>query len=351
MLRIGTITFVLALLLVMVLAMPGWAVNPASPIPRTEGAAIWDGSGIGPDAIMAAHLASTALTDFPGPISTTSTLSALGNVTFGANNDASQVTLYPSGSGKGTLVIAPTANNTANVATTLQNGQAAGATTITLPAATCTLPGLGLANSWSAANTFTSTVWFGAAGQGLYFGAGTSSSAMSNSTADGTVGKFYTASSATSGDNRGLYWKHDLTGAGASGDAARFYGVAKAAVANIQGMHATGQIGTAGSVTGEVVGARATAATSTGLTLSGGTMYALRVDSDLSSAVTGLTTAAFIGIHDVNGTNKMPYFLDFDASATACIAADTSNLPAAATHKIKCRVGGTDFYLIGVADF
>ena len=203
----------------------------------------------------------------------------------------------------------------------------------------------------TASVTFSDPVWFGAAGSGLYFGAGTSGTAMSNSTVDGTVGKFYTASSATSGDNRGLYWKHDLTGAGASGDAGRFYGVAKAAVANIQGLHATGQIGAAGSVSGEVVGVRATAATSTGLTLSGGSMYALRIDSDLSSAVTGLTTAAMIGIYDVNGTNKMPYFLHFDASATSVIAADTSNLPAAATYKIKCRVGSTDFYLIGVADF
>lgn len=44
------------------------------------------------------------------------------------------------------------------------------------------------------------------------------------------------------------------------------------------------------------------------------------------------------------------YFLDFGA-APGAIVADTTNLPAAATYKIKCRYDTTDFYLIGVADF
>jgi hypothetical protein len=44
------------------------------------------------------------------------------------------------------------------------------------------------------------------------------------------------------------------------------------------------------------------------------------------------------------------YFLDF-GSAPGAIVADTSNIPAAATHKIKCRIDSTEFYLIGVADF
>jgi len=44
------------------------------------------------------------------------------------------------------------------------------------------------------------------------------------------------------------------------------------------------------------------------------------------------------------------YFLDFGANPGA-IVADTSNLPAAATYKIKCRYNNTDFYLIGVDDF
>lgn len=51
-----------------------------------------------------------------------------------------------------------------------------------------------------------------------------------------------------------------------------------------------------------------------------------------------------------NTAGTATYLLNFSAAAGP-IAADTSNLPAAATHKIKCKVGTTDFYLIGVADF
>jgi len=52
----------------------------------------------------------------------------------------------------------------------------------------------------------------------------------------------------------------------------------------------------------------------------------------------------------INSAGTVNYLLAFSAAAGP-IATDTSNLPAAATHKIKCRVAGTDFYLIGVADF
>lgn len=65
----------------------------------------------------------------------------------------------------------------------------------------------------------------------------------------------------------------------------------------------------------------------------------------MSNQGSGATTAGFY----FQGT-KPTYFLQF-ASADGFLAADTSNLPAAATYKIKCRVGSTDFYLIGVADF
>jgi hypothetical protein len=52
----------------------------------------------------------------------------------------------------------------------------------------------------------------------------------------------------------------------------------------------------------------------------------------------------------LEGNPTADYFLDFD-QAYVPIYADTSGVPANATHKIKCRVGSTDFYLIGVADF
>jgi hypothetical protein len=50
------------------------------------------------------------------------------------------------------------------------------------------------------------------------------------------------------------------------------------------------------------------------------------------------------------GAGTWDYFLDF-GSAPGAIVADASNIPATATYKIKCRIGSTDFYLVGVADF
>jgi hypothetical protein len=120
----------------------------------------------------------------------------------------------------------------------------------------------------------------------------------------------YVINSATSGDNRAQYFRMDFTGAGGGGDAGRFYAIAKAAVANIQGVHATAQLGAAGSVVGEVVGLRGTAATSTGLTLTAGSIYSIRADSDFTSAVTSMASAAFVGFFDV-GAQKMPCAFDF----------------------------------------
>lgn len=64
-----------------------------------------------------------------------------------------------------------------------------------------------------------------------------------------------------------------------------------------------------------------------------------------SNQASGVTTA---GIY-FQGT-KPTYFLQF-AAADGFLETDTDELPGNATHKLKCRVGTTDFYLIGVTDF
>lgn len=142
-----------------------------------------------------------------------------------------------------------------------------------------------------------------------YYNSSTDSDPIVSSVADTRFIEAYFKSLATSGDNRGLYLRMDFAAVG-GGDGARIYALAKAAIATMQGLHATAQIATGGSITGLIDGVRATLATSSGLTLSGGSAYALRVDSDLGSAVTGMTKAAFFGVSDVNGTNKMPLFMD-----------------------------------------
>jgi len=81
---------------------------------------------------------------------------------------------------------------------------------------------------------------------------------------------------------------------------------------------------------------------------SGGRLAGIMIDSiTLGGTHTGIAACIYVP-NPLAGT--WDYFLDF-GSAPGCIAEDTSNLPTAATHKIKCRIGATDFYLIGVADF
>ncbi len=78
-----------------------------------------------------------------------------------------------------------------------------------------------------------------------------------------------------------------------------------------------------------------------------GIVSGLAISADLGGTHTG--KCSMINIPNPSA-GEWDYFLDF-GSAPGAIVADTSNLPAAATHKIKCRIDSTEFYLIGVADF
>ena len=93
-----------------------------------------------------ATISTAGVGQFNGALTTDST------ITSGLNG-TSTGGLTVNGSTNGSIVITPIASGTG--ATTIQNS--AGTPTITLPATTCTLAGLGLANAWTAANTFTAT--------------------------------------------------------------------------------------------------------------------------------------------------------------------------------------------------
>lgn len=181
---------------------------------------------------------------------------------------------------------------------------------------------------------------------------GTSSSPVSV-TAAGNTAQFYVTSSSTSGDNRAVYSKLTLTGVGGNGEAGRFYALANAAVGTLHGVHVTAQVNAGTGVTGEAAGARATLATTTGLTLSGGTYAALRLDSDLSSSLGGATDVSWIYVADLNGTNKITNFLNLAAVDTAAmyIAAGTSAGSAgksdgcAAQQVLKCKINGATVYI------
>ncbi len=94
---------------------------------------------------------------------------------------------------------------------------------------------------------------------GLILGGGTSTDPVSTSVASKNFASFYTQSTATSGDARGIYFRHYLAGAGVSGEAARFYTTASAIGVNGHGAHISLDFGSsAGGLTGEGYAVKAT---------------------------------------------------------------------------------------------
>lgn len=153
--------------------------------------------------------------------------------------------------------------------------------------------------------------------------------------------EFRLQSNYAGGDIRGMYMRVKYAGAGAGGEAIRAYTQATAAVATVHGAHITGEIAAGGSVTGLIVGCRCTAATAADLTLSGGTMAALQIDTSLLSAVTGMTSASLIRIAEAEA-NKMPYFLVSDGMTGCLLGEACGTTPQDA---LKVNINGTTYYI------
>jgi hypothetical protein len=161
----------------------------------------------------------------------------------------------------------------------------------------------------------------------------------------------FTRSTATTGDNRASYNKLYVAGKGGSGEAVRAYALAEAAAVTLHGIHATAEVNKGTGVTGEAAGVRATVASATGLTLSGGTYAPLRLDSSLKSAL-GATKLSWVYMEDLE-SNKIPLFLNMPVVDTDAmfVAAGTGANSAAlagggvAAKVLKCNINGTDYWL------
>lgn len=171
-------------------------------------------------------------------------------------------------------------------------------------------------------------------------------------TAAGSYSYTNVTNSATGADVRGNYTKLTLTGAtNTSGEAGRFYALATGKPNALHGVHATAQISGGTGVAGQAAGLRATIAASGSLTLSDGTYAALRLDSDLNSALNA-TAASWIYIEDLQ-SNKIPLFLNAPTVDTTnmYIAAGTSagsagNTDGCAAQKVlRCQIGGALVYI------
>ena len=94
---------------------------------------------------------------------------------------------------------------------------------------------------------------------GLILGSGTSADLTTTATANTKMMSFYLENSATSGDNRAMYLRLYLSGAGGGGEALRvFTTVNNVAARTAHGAHISLNFGATGTVTGQGIAMRAT---------------------------------------------------------------------------------------------
>jgi hypothetical protein len=190
----------------------------------------------------------------------------------------------------------------------------------------------------------------------LLLGAGTATYPVTTATADSNHLEFRLQNSATSGDNRALYLRFYLTGAGGGGEAARiFTTVDDVAAGTAHGAHISLNFDATGSVTGLGVAARATLHVPDDASWAPGTIAAMQAEiySDGAASDTdGATEVSFLrfvngghanGIADVDDDANLLKLDGFTVGAGNVVAAKTA---AAVSHTIRCDIGGTTYYLM-----
>ncbi len=168
----------------------------------------------------------------------------------------------------------------------------------------------------------------------LYMGAGTSSAYLSTSTADSKFIELRLKNTATSGDNRGIYLRLQLAGAGSGGESLRaFTNCQDVACGTAHGAHISLSFGTSGSITGLGCGSRSTLHVPNAA-LSAGTYCGAMVEiwhDGASSDISGTTEHSILRL--VNSGN---------ATGQATVSNVLSIVGASATMVAEGTVGGTD---------
>lgn len=195
---------------------------------------------------------------------------------------------------------------------------------------------------------------------GCVVSAGTSSSPITNDTADMKFFSIYTDDGATSGDSRALYLRHYITGAGGGGEAARiFTTVSNVAAATAHGAHISLSFGTSGTVTGQGIAVRATLHIPSTALASNVTMSAVQAEIYSDAATSdpgGSTILSFFrvvnggnatGMADVDDDAVLFDIQGLTAGAAKLLATSltAATVNAATTASLKCRVGSTTYYL------
>lgn len=182
-------------------------------------------------------------------------------------------------------------------------------------------------------------------------GGGTSTDPIVMPTAGTNALGFWTSSTATSGDSRGLYVRHYFSGAGGSGEAIRAYGtvnnVTAATGGTVNGAHVSLSVsGASGAVSGSGHASRHTLGLGAA-TNPGGTLSVVEIDTDIAADATIPATAAFLGVNNV-GTGKLGLFMratNMDTSNCFKTGLTAATVNAATTAALKVSVNGTTYYI------
>ena len=190
----------------------------------------------------------------------------------------------------------------------------------------------------------------GAVTAALLHGCGTTTTPASTSTADKNFLGYWTQSTATSGDSRGMYLRHYFSGAGGSGEALRAYGtvnnVTAATGGTVNGAHISLSItGASGKISGSANVLRCTLDFAATPTTIGGTVACLRLDSNIAAGPTIPTGTAFLAVNDL-GAQNLDYLMSLETVGSNLFATGTN---AVIDHVLKIRVNGTNYW-IGLYD-
>ena len=192
----------------------------------------------------------------------------------------------------------------------------------------------------------------------LLFGIGTSASPATTSTADKVFMEFRCETTATSGDNRLLYMRYAINGAGASGECLRAFSKITAAASTVRGAHISLDIGTGGSASGLGIGVDSQLLV-LNAALTGGTYAALNSEiysAGSSTDVSGVTEISLIRLSlggDTTGAanvddNANLITLDGGSIASGNIVV-TETDETKFSHKIRCSFNGTTLFLMATA--
>lgn len=162
-------------------------------------------------------------------------------------------------------------------------------------------------------------------------------------------------SSATSGDTRTLYSKLFLSAAG-GGEAGRFYATATAsgvaAGGTMNAIHATANIHSGATISGQANGIRATIGTEDAASTPGGTLAAITAETNFYTGSTLPATTYYMRFVSLASTAQPTYVFSFEGLGSSALASAGTGANSAAVSTggvaskvLKCKVDGTDYWL------